>query len=328
MVNKENNSSDVKQLLNQENTTDITILEELKYFIPPLQSEEWTQLESNILAEGCRQALLVWKTFNNVLDENTAQPQTEVHILIDGHNRYEICLKHGLDFPIQFIEFKSLQMAKNYMIEQQLGRRNLNPEQMAYLRGLRYNQDKLSKGKYDRKKNSSHNDHYDNTPLNNSKTIHKVADLFHVSPKTIQRDAEFAQGLDKLTVDLRQDVLSGVVKVSKKDIQKLAKIPLDNLILSSEELMNLSQVAPKTTTAKMVTKQSPPSDNDLSDVVRKCVPNALDFDLKMQIRGRFLIDNNLTEIWKKLRGFDESMVIDESFTDTISIYQAPYLGLI
>jgi hypothetical protein len=48
----------------------------------------------------------------------------------------------------------------------------------------------------------------------------------------------------------------------------------------------------------------------------------------MQIKGRFLIDNNLTEIWKKLRGFEDDTVIDESFTDTISIYQAPYLGLI
>lgn len=65
----------------------------------------------------------------------------------DGHNRYEICLKHGLYLPIQFIDLELLQMTKNYMIEQQLGRRNLNQEQMAYLRGLRYNQEKLSKGK-------------------------------------------------------------------------------------------------------------------------------------------------------------------------------------
>jgi hypothetical protein len=219
-------------------------------------------------------------------------------------------------------------MAKNYMIEQQLGRRNLNAEQMAYLRGLRYNQDKLSKGKYERKKDSSHNDYYENKSLNNSKTIHKMADLYQVSPKTIQRDAEFAQGLDKLTLGLRQDVLSGVIKVSKKDIQRLAKIPLDTLIASTDKLMTISQVPQNTTIRKTVAKQSSSSESNLSDVVRKCVPNALDFDLTMQIKGRFLMNNNLTEIWKKLRGFDENMVIDEAFTDTISIYQAPYLGLI
>ena len=322
------NSLDTIQFVNQNDTPKITILDELKYFIPPLQPEEWNQLQSNILAEGCRQALLVWKTFSNVIDENTAEPLSEIIILIDGHNRYEICLKHGLDFLVQFIDFESLQMAKNYMIEQQLGRRNLNPEQMAYLRGLRYNQDKLSKGKYVRKKDSSHNDYYDNKPVNNSKTIHKVADLFQVSPKTIQRDAEFAQGLDKLTLGLRQDVLSGLVKVSKKDIQKLAKTPLDTPISSAKELIKMNQAPKKTKTAERVTKQSPSTTNNLSDAIRKCVPNALDFDLTMQIKGRFLMDNNLTEIWKKLRGFEDDMVIDESFTDTISIYQAPYLGLI
>jgi hypothetical protein len=236
------NSLDAIQFVNQNDTPKITILDELKYFIPPLQPEEWNQLQSNILAEGCRQALFVWKTFSNVIDENAADPLTEVNILIDGHNRYEICLKHGLDFLVQFIDFESLQMAKNYMIEQQLGRRNLNPEQMAYLRGLRYNQDKLSKGKYERKKDSSHNDYYEDKPLNNSKTIHKIADLYQVSPKTIQRDAEFAQGLDKLTLGLRQDVLSGLVKVSKKDIQKLAKTPLDTPISSAEELIKMNQV--------------------------------------------------------------------------------------
>ena len=322
------NSLDTIKFVNQNDTPKITILEELKYFIPPLQAEEWNQLQSNILAEGCRQALLVWKTIGKVIDENATEPLAEVNILIDGHNRYEICLKHDLGFPMQFIDFESLQMAKNYMIEQQLGRRNLNPEQMAYLRGLRYNQDKLSKGKYDRKKDSSHNDYYENKPVNNSKTIHKVADLFHVSPKTIQRDAEFAQGLDRLTLSLRQDVLSGLVKVSKKDIQKLAKTPLDTPISSADELIKMNQVPRKTTTAETVTKPSTSTTNSLSDAIRKCVPNALDFDLTMQIKGRFLIDNNLTEIWKKLRGFEDDMVIDESFTDTISIYQAPYLGLI
>lgn len=328
MVNKKNTPLGTNQLVNSDHTPKITILEELKYFIPPLQPEEWNQLQANILAEGCRQALLVWKTIGQVIDENAADPLAEVTILIDGHNRYEICLKHGLDFPIQFIDFDSLQRAKNYMIEQQLGRRNLNPEQMAYLRGLRYNQDKLSKGKYERKRDSSHNDYYESKPLNNSKTIHKIADLYQVSPKTIQRDGEFAQGLDKLTLDLRQDVLSGVVKISKKDIQKLAKTPLNTPISSADELIKINQAPQKKIPAERVTQSSPSPTNNLSDVVRKCVPNALDFDLTVQIRGRFLMDNNLTEIWKKLRGFEEDTVIDESFTDTISIYQASYLGLI
>jgi hypothetical protein len=86
-------------------------------FKPPLQSAEWHQLQTNILSEGCRQALLVWKTYSDMISETASEALVEVNILIDGHNRYEICLQHGLDFPVQFIDFDSLQMAKNYMIE-------------------------------------------------------------------------------------------------------------------------------------------------------------------------------------------------------------------
>jgi predicted nucleic acid-binding protein len=313
--------------MNQQDIHPITIVEELRYFIPPLQPEEKNQLETNILFEGCRHALLVWKTTAKVIDEKAAEPLQVVNVLIDGHNRYDICRKHGLEFPVQWVDFTSLQMAKNYMIEQQLGRRNLNPEQMAYLRGLRYHQDKLLKGKYDRKKNSSHNDHYDNPLSNHAKTIEKVADLFQVSPKTIQRDAEFAQGLEKLSVGLRQDVLSGAVRVPKKQIQQLAKISLDKPLVSLEEIFSVNHTPAPIKTERIITQPPVSTTNDLSDMVRKCVPNALDFDLTLQVKGRFLMDNQLTEVWKKLRGFDEQMVIDESFTDTISIYQAPYLGL-
>jgi hypothetical protein len=319
MANKKNDSVDSIQ-----SPMEITILDELKYFIPPLQAEEWNQLESNILAEGCRQSLSVWKTFSHIIDKSAAEPLAVVTILIDGHNRYEICRRHGLGFSVDFVDFESLQGAKNYMIEQQLGRRNLNSEQMAYLRGLRYNQDKQSKGRYERKKYSSHNDYYEEQSPTHPKTVEKVAELYQVSPKTIQRDADFATGLDKLTSDLRKDVLSGVVKVSKKEIQNLAKIVVDNPIGSFDELKVLNQPLKNIRTAETFTQDT----TSLSEVVKKCVPNALDLDLSIQVKGRFLLENNLTETWKKLRGFDDSVVIDDSFTDTISIYEAPSLGLI
>ena len=74
MVNKKNTPLGTNQLVNSDHTPQITILEELKHFIPPLQPEEWNQLQANILAEGCRQALLVWKTIGQVIDENAADP--------------------------------------------------------------------------------------------------------------------------------------------------------------------------------------------------------------------------------------------------------------
>ena len=57
---------------------DIVVNEELKAYIEPLTPEEHDALERSILAEGCRDALVLWG-----------------NVLVDGHNRYGICQKHG-----------------------------------------------------------------------------------------------------------------------------------------------------------------------------------------------------------------------------------------
>ena len=59
----------------------IVINEELKAYIDPLTADEREALERSMLAEGCRDALVLWG-----------------EVLVDGHNRYEICSRHGLPF--------------------------------------------------------------------------------------------------------------------------------------------------------------------------------------------------------------------------------------
>lgn len=87
----------------------IIIDEELRGLIPPLTGEEYSGLEESIIAEGCRDALVVWGD-----------------ILVDGHNRYEICRKHGIAFRTEQKEFSDRDEAKLWMMKNQLSRRNLN----------------------------------------------------------------------------------------------------------------------------------------------------------------------------------------------------------
>jgi len=89
---------------------------EFKKLIPPLAIEEFNQLEKNIIADGCRDPLLTWNG-----------------ILIDGHNRYEICTKHGLVFSVVEKEFASESNVKEWMINNQFGRRNLSNYQRSVL---------------------------------------------------------------------------------------------------------------------------------------------------------------------------------------------------
>jgi N6-adenosine-specific RNA methylase IME4/ParB-like chromosome segregation protein Spo0J len=84
------------------------ILQELESLIPPLSSEEFKQLERNVLEEGIREPLITWNG-----------------ILIDGHNRYRIAQEHDMNYETLEKEFEDLNAVKIWMVNNQLGRRNL-----------------------------------------------------------------------------------------------------------------------------------------------------------------------------------------------------------
>ena len=95
----------------------ITILPELKAYIDPLTQDEHDALERSILSEGCRDALVLWGD-----------------VLVDGHNRYGICQKHGLPFQtVQNTRFQSMEDVHLWMIDQHLGRRSVSDFQRGVL---------------------------------------------------------------------------------------------------------------------------------------------------------------------------------------------------
>jgi hypothetical protein len=197
----------------------IVVLESLKQFIPPLTAEEYKQLETNILKHGCKDPLTVWETTEQ--KAGIGEGEEPIFILIDGHNRYKICTQFSIDFKIGLLEFEDLDTVKDYMIDFQLGRRNLNPEQISYFRGLRYNREKTSKGKYDREESVD--------------IAEKLAIEHSVSPRTIKNDGDYAKGADKLPTALKNELLAGKIDLSKEEIQRLGKINVSTEELSSVE---------------------------------------------------------------------------------------------
>lgn len=89
---------------------------EFQSLIPPLTYEEKKMLEESILSEGCRDAIVVWND-----------------TIIDGHNRYEICKKHGIPFETVNREFESRNEVIEWIIKNQFGRRNLPLHERARL---------------------------------------------------------------------------------------------------------------------------------------------------------------------------------------------------
>lgn len=96
---------------------ELKIDEGLKAYIDPLTPDEHESLERSILSEGCRDSLVVWGD-----------------LLIDGHNRYGICQKHGLPFnTVQATQFKNMDDVHLWMIDQHLGRRSVSDFQRGVL---------------------------------------------------------------------------------------------------------------------------------------------------------------------------------------------------
>ena len=88
--------------------TEIKIDPEFKNLIPPLTDEEYDGLRDSLLSEGCRDALVLWND-----------------VLVDGHNRYEICKKHGIPFKTIQKDFVSREDAILCMLGVKLLRRIL-----------------------------------------------------------------------------------------------------------------------------------------------------------------------------------------------------------
>jgi hypothetical protein len=64
---------------------------------------------------------MIWETAKNIIDPS-ATDTSKVYVLVDGHNRYGICQKHQINFKIHLTSFSSFREAKDYMIDNQLGR--------------------------------------------------------------------------------------------------------------------------------------------------------------------------------------------------------------
>ena len=95
----------------------IVVNEDLKAYIDPLTADEHDALERSLLKEGCRDTLVLWGD-----------------TLVDGHNRYGICQKHGIPFQtLQSSLFHSVEDVHLWMIDQHLGRRSVSDFQRGVL---------------------------------------------------------------------------------------------------------------------------------------------------------------------------------------------------
>ncbi len=87
-----------------------TVLPEMAELLPPLTGEQLAALETDILKNGCYSPVIV----------------NEDMVVIDGHNRQRLCEQHGLPYQMAVFSFESMLEAKQWALDTQKGRRNLD----------------------------------------------------------------------------------------------------------------------------------------------------------------------------------------------------------
>ena len=186
--------------------TGIKIDREFQNLIPALSTEEREQLEANIVEHGgARDPLVVWH-----LDD-------AADILLDGHNRYEICERLGLPYEVEHLEFNTRDEAADWIDRNQLGRRNLSRQDYKLLLGRRYNRAK--KAEHSR----PGNDNAAKIPAvkaTTQKTAEKIATDHGVSEKTVRNAGKFQEAAAKLGIE--KDIAAGKVKATEAAVVKAA----------------------------------------------------------------------------------------------------------
>ena len=85
------------------------ILPEMAELLPPLSAEQLDALEADLIKNGCYAPIIV----------------NEDMVIIDGHNRQALCEKHDLPYTMAVFSFEDLLEAKQWALDTQKGRRNL-----------------------------------------------------------------------------------------------------------------------------------------------------------------------------------------------------------
>lgn len=183
----------------------VTVDDAIESILGPLSDSEHAELEADILVNGVHTALVVWSTGD---------------VLLDGHNRYRICQRHGLDFPVRRVDLPDRDAAMEFVENTQLARRNLTPERYAYIRGRKYNRLKGKQG------GTGANQHKQTGKTFHSATAEQIAEQCGVTGRTVRADAEFAEAVDeigKADPKAKAAILDRKAKVTRAAVKEAAK---------------------------------------------------------------------------------------------------------
>lgn len=194
---------------------------EFKNLIRPLRKEEYSLLELNLVADGCREPIITWNG-----------------IIVDGHNRYEICNRLNIPYSVEEVTFQSREAAVIWICSNQLGRRNISEETRKYLIGRKYEAEKyigsrknaFGHNQYSRSLDTEKFDGNQDERTCDQKdycrrTAWRIGLEYHISTGTVQKYAKYSQAVRVIAQkapELAPQILSGNYKISHENVVALS----------------------------------------------------------------------------------------------------------
>lgn len=188
--------------------TTLIIDEEFKNLIPPLSDVERKGLEDSILKEGCRDAIITWHG-----------------VIVDGHNRYDICTKHNIPYKTVQREFESREAVIEWIILNQFGRRNLPAYERARL-ALRLKpviaekaKEKQESGVNQYTKSLSQNSVKPSAPIDTQKELAKLAGVSHDTIAKVEKIEKVISAkkpiAGKKPEELKRELMKGDISINQ-----------------------------------------------------------------------------------------------------------------
>lgn len=177
--------------------------------IPPLTEEEFRQLEENILADGVViNPIIIWNG-----------------VIVDGHNRFHIIEKHPqIQYTTHEKAFADRFAVIAWICKNQLGRRNLTPEQKKYLIGKQYEAEKKRQGTNNQYVQAKSESCQVGNFHSEDKTCERIAKENGIGMRSVIRAEAFSKAVDiadEVEPGIRENLLSGEIKATEKDIREL-----------------------------------------------------------------------------------------------------------
>ena len=188
---------------------DFTIDPEIESLLPKLTAEEFETLRQLVLGGDHVDPLVIL----NIKDNG--------RVLGDGHNRKKICEGEGIPFTTRQLMMPNRAAAIQWVIDNQFGRRNLTDERRAYYRGKEYLNKKQAHGGATGNSKNGETARGQIVPLP-SKTAEIIGKKHGVDARTIKRDAEYAEAVDKIGEkkgpEAKEEILSGESGKTKPEV--------------------------------------------------------------------------------------------------------------